>query len=301
MADRFRRDLDWEDIRHFVALARHGSLASSARALSTSHGTVGRRIRDLEAALGDKLFERRPHGYELTESGRRVLDIAEEMESVATTLATMPRETASFVRITATPTLAETFLIPHLRRFQRAHRSIVVELNTDLQSLSIARGAADIALRLGRPKDSDLLARKVAEIGFGFYASPRWTSALVEQEGAPAIAFNEANSHLPEARWLSEYFSRMRVVFRVNTQIAQAIAARHGVGIALLPHFLGASAPDLHRIPTHVGPPNRELWMLTRPKSRKIKALETMIGYLVELFRKERCFLKSGLRNFVQD
>src|SRR5215470_3807034 len=111
MVDRFRTGLDWADVRVFAALARCGSLSATARALSVNHATVARRLAGLEQALGSKLLERRPTGYELTAAGRSALGPATAMETAANELRRFePEPTLSgLVRITATPSLAETF------------------------------------------------------------------------------------------------------------------------------------------------------------------------------------------------
>src|SRR5438105_6972666 len=110
MADRFRTaDIDWEDVRFFAALARHGSLSAAARALSVNHATVARRLAALEQSLGTRLFKRRPSGYELTGAGRSALEAADAMETAATALSGLEPEAAltGLGRITATPSLAE--------------------------------------------------------------------------------------------------------------------------------------------------------------------------------------------------
>src|SRR5262252_2200573 len=121
MADRFRTArIDWEDVRFFAALARHGSLSATARALTVNHATVARRLVALEQTLGTKLFKRRPTGYELTAAGRDALEAADAMEGAAVALSRLEPEpaltgvavirtkpvSAGSVRITATPSLA---------------------------------------------------------------------------------------------------------------------------------------------------------------------------------------------------
>lgn len=83
MPDRTRTAPDWEDVRFFLALARHGSLSAAARALKVNHATVARRVAGLEASLGAALLERRPAGYELTGFGRLALQAAGGMEDAA--------------------------------------------------------------------------------------------------------------------------------------------------------------------------------------------------------------------------
>ena len=118
MPDRKRSaDLDWEDLRYFVALARYGSLSATARALRVNHATVARRVTSLETVLGRPLFERRADGYILTAEGKAVLDEANAMDEAA--LSVLRRldtstELNGLVRLTAARVLAEGFLIERL-------------------------------------------------------------------------------------------------------------------------------------------------------------------------------------------
>src|SRR5262245_33599037 len=103
--------LDWEDVRYFVALARHGTLSATARALRVNHATVARRITSLETLLGRPLFERRADGYALTAEGKAILDEASIMDEAA--LSVLRRldagtELNGLVRLTSAPGLAES-------------------------------------------------------------------------------------------------------------------------------------------------------------------------------------------------
>jgi len=118
MADQNRATLDWEDVRVFVALARHGSLSGAARALAINHGTVSRRILSLEAAIGEKLVERRPDGYMLTPAGTRVLAAASDMEAAADVLARGGADDRpkGLVRVNAPPSISQGFLVERLAK-----------------------------------------------------------------------------------------------------------------------------------------------------------------------------------------
>src|ERR1700709_1853620 len=159
--------LDWEDIRYFVALARHGSLSRTARALRVNHATVGRRVARLETKLGRSLFDRRADGYALTAEGKAVLDEAQAMDEAA--LSVLRRldagtELSGLVRLTAARVLAEGFIIERLGELHKRYPALDLELISDARVISLARRQADIALRLGSPKDSDLVGRRVAKI-----------------------------------------------------------------------------------------------------------------------------------------
>src|SRR6476660_4503907 len=166
MPDRKRTaDLDWEDVRYFVALALYGTLSATARALRVNHATVARRVTSLETLLGRPLFERRADGYILTAEGKAVLDEASAMDEAA--LSVLRRldavtELGALVRLPAGRVLAECFLIDRLDGFHERYPAINLEVVGEARVMSLARREADIALRFGLPKDSALVGRRVA-------------------------------------------------------------------------------------------------------------------------------------------
>jgi molybdate transport repressor ModE-like protein len=167
--------LDWEDVRYFVALARHGTLSASARALRVNHATVARRIASLETLIGRALFDRRAGGYVLTAEGKAVLDEASTMDEAAISILRRRdarTELSGLVRLAAGRVLTERFLIDRLRGFHERFPAIDLEVIGGSRIVSLAKREADVALRYGSPKDSELVARRVATITFGLYASP---------------------------------------------------------------------------------------------------------------------------------
>src|SRR6185312_1802029 len=111
MAGKNRTSLDWEDVRIFVALARHGSLSAAARAISVTHATISRRIESLQEALGERLIDRRQDGYVLTPAGTRALALATDMETAAATLSRGSSDDGlkGLVRVSVPPTLGQRF------------------------------------------------------------------------------------------------------------------------------------------------------------------------------------------------
>lgn len=295
MADENRTPrLDWEDLRYFVALARHGSLSATSRALRVNHATVARRIAGLEATLGRHLFDRRADGYALTAEGRAVLDSAKAMDEAA--LGVLNRldagtELSGLVRLTTARVLADGFLVRRLGPFRRCHPGIDIELITEARVLSLSRREADVALRLSRPTDSGLLGRPLAKIGFGFYAAPTYRKMLTAGRKPALIAYDEDSGFISEAAWLTRRFAGHRFAFRVNSQTSQAEAARAGLGVALLPHYLAAA--DRSLVPVDLGerPPERDLWLLMRPDLRRTPRVRAVADFLNELFRRERALL----------
>lgn len=289
MTDCFRTPPDWEDIRFFIALARHGSLSATARALAVNHATVARRIASLETSLREKLVERRPDGYVLTGAGQRALAAAAGMEIAAAGLGRVKDEDSphGLVRLSATPGLTQGFLAARLPRLTQAHPGLDIELATEVRSVSLDRHEADLALRIGSPRDGAVLARPLVTMGFAWYASQQWATYLANG-GTPAfVGFDEANAHLPEARWLTRHAPQGRLALRTSNQFAQATAVVAGAGVALLPHFIGRPLGLVVCTPAPVPTP-RDLYLVLRRESLQHLPTRTVIDFLEGLFANEQ-------------
>ncbi len=290
-------DLDWEDVRYFVALARHRSLSAAARALRVNHATVSRRVARLEALLARPLFDRHTDGYTLTLDGKAVLDEASTMDNAASSISRRRDENtglSGLVRLTAGRSLAEGFLIERLDGLHRRHPAIDVEVIGDVRLLSLARREADLALRFGKPKSSELAARRVGTIFFGLYVAAALRYEPDVAARLPLIGFDKEGDSIAEAEWLSRYFPGRRFSFRGNSQIAQAGAARAGFGVALLPRYLVADDPRLAEVACDKPLLEREVWLLVRPDLTRVPRVRAVADYIFELFRRERERL-SGL------
>ena len=263
MADKNRtREPGWEDVRYFLALSRSGTLSGAARSLRVNHATVARRLVALETALGTALFERRTDGYSLTPGGEAALQTALTMEKAALALPESADSAAcrGMVRLTTVTSLANHVLAGGLGGFARDCPGVVIELLTDIRILSLARREADIALRLGHPKDSSLTCRRLANVHYAFYAAKGRPAGCAS---VPFIANATEAAGIAEAQWLEKRLTARAVAFRSNSIEAQAAAARAGLGIALLPRYMG----DRDRALAEVHPmepfPPRELWLFS--------------------------------------
>ena len=287
--------LDWEDVRYFVALARHGTLSATARALRINHATVARRITSLERLIGRALFDRRAKGYVLTVEGKAVLNDANAMDEAA--LAVLRRldagtELNGLVRLAAGRVLAERFLIDRLRRFHERYPAIDLEVIGGSRVVSLAKREADIALRYGSPKDSELVARRLAKITFGLYASSAYRDRLNAGQEPAFIGFDQDSDFVAEAGWLARHFGHSRFSFRTSSQTTQAAAARAGYGVALLPRYVVAiHEPDLVEVSLGERLPERDVWLLIRRDLTKNPRVRAVADYLTEVFHRERRLL----------
>jgi DNA-binding transcriptional LysR family regulator len=294
---------DWNDLRSFLAIARHGSLQGAARTLGVNHSTVFRRLNALEARLGVRLFDRRARGYAPTAAGEHMLASAERVEDeilgLERRLLGGDVRLAGTLRVTTTDTLVHGLLGPHLRTFQAAYPAIELELITGNAFFDLSKREADVALRPSRHPGDAMVGRKLGEIAVAIYGArdylatrgrPPSMSAL---DGHALITGDASLGHLPATRWLAERTPSGATVLRCNSWLSQLAAARAGLGLAALPCFLADPAPELSRIlppePALAG----ELWLLTHPDLRRTARVRAFMETLARGLRRERARLEG--------
>ncbi len=289
MTDQKRTALDWQDVRIFLALARYGSLSAAARMLSVNHATIARRLHSLEESLGEKLVERRPDGYTLTAAGAHALEAASDMEQAAQVLTRGMQDgtPSGLVRISSSPGLAGGFLISRLPALSARYPRLDIDLSTALRSVSLDRHEADIAIRFDRPKDGDVIARPLVTVGYGFYGTEEACRSAESGSNLVLIGFNEADAYLAQEKWVTRHFPRARIAFRARDQALHAIAARSGIGLALIPHYIGRADAALRLCDLGAVPPSREVYLLTRSRDRKDASIRVVANEVAEMFEQE--------------
>lgn len=282
------QNVSWDDLRIFLAMHRRGSQGGAARLLQVAHTTIGRRIAVLEGALGARLFDRTPAGIALTDMGAALLPRAERVESeilaAERDLRGADARLEGSVRITASDGLVHYIVLPGLAELRRTHPGIAIEVRADTRDLDLSRREADVAIRLSRPKEASLVARKLGTLRFGLYAS----RAYLERRGIPRsvadltdhdfIGFDASLDELPQVRWLrktvptSRASKGIRWAVRATTTSAQVVACAESQGIALLGTFIAPREPRLVPILPRLATPSRETWLVVhqdvRPNAR---------------------------------
>jgi DNA-binding transcriptional LysR family regulator len=285
--------MNWEDLKYFLALARRRTLAEAARALRVNHATVSRRVESLETSVGRPLFDRRAEGYLLNVAGRMMLDEARAMERAALILsqqfeAKLEGELTGEVRLATFPALADGYLVERLGTFRSLHPDLLIELIADVHPTNLLGRDADFAIRSGRINKGELTARELTRVGFGFFCSKQYRDLLREGEQPAFIGFDRASNFIPEAAWLAENFSDERFLIRCNGQLAQAIAAREGLGIALLPRYIGLGGGGLVQVDLRKLPPDNMLSFVTRVDETSEPRISAVLHFVLELFEKDR-------------
>ena len=285
---------DWDDLRTFLAISRHGNLSAAARALGVTQTTMGRRLHALHERSGAKLLDRTPTGFVLTPAGERILPTVERMETDALSIErAITGENVRFegeVRITSVELIAATFILPSLSDFSRRYPGITIEVDVDTRSLSLSRREADIAIRMAPFEQHEAVVRRAAELSFGLYASPEYLNGNGEPDwpaGAPGhrlVTLQQTLLHAPEAKRLAALASSSTVAVRTNSREGQLRATQAGLGIACLPRFLGDNT-GLVLLAAPGEEPRRQIWIGVHQDTRHTPRIRAVLDHLRGVFR----------------
>ncbi|WP_051371113.1 LysR family transcriptional regulator [Mesorhizobium loti] len=273
---------DWEDLRHFHALSRLGTLSAAARALGVEHATVARRVAHLEEKIGAKLVDRRGRRLSLTAKGQQIADIATRMSEDAlmierAALNTENRHTGT-VRVSAPPALATALLAARFVGLRQSHPGINVVVIGETRYASLGRREADIAVRMARPEQGDLTVTKIGEIGFSLYADPAYLAATREADWS-FIGYEETMAASPQERMLAQIAGTRPVAIRTSALEFQLAAVKAGGGVALLPDFMAADL-NLTRLPLPGDPLIRELWLVVHTDIKDVPLIRAVMDGL---------------------
>jgi DNA-binding transcriptional LysR family regulator len=287
--------MDWQDVRYFLALAEAGSLSAASRALGVEHTTIGRRVTALEAALEVRLFDRLPRGWRLTEEGRGLLPFAENVAESATSFerrALGSAGSSGTVRISAPPVLVTHFLVQELPALTEKHPDICVELSADRREANLLRGDVEVVLRIGAVDvPPGLVVRHLGRVGYGLYGTRRVLGA--HSAGHAFIGFDDSMRGTAQKQWLEAQAGTARVHFRSNDLFAHYQAARAGLGIALLPHFMLEPGDGLLPFGAGAAPFERDLSLIVHPDVRKSARVTAVTRYLRQVIQANDQRLKS--------
>jgi DNA-binding transcriptional LysR family regulator len=279
-------DLDWQDLRLFLAVARHGGLSAAAKATGLSPATLGRRMAALEASAGVSLFSRWRHGYTLTPAGQALFEQAEAMEQAAAGVARWRESLAPgrIVRVSAGSWMTR-FLARNLAELRRPDEPWTLDLSVENASADIGRRHADIGIRNRRPDEPWLAGRRVSHVAFAVY---RRNDGRPPPADEPWVGSTTATR---SARWLTEQVGARFVVRSSDPRVVLDLV-RAGAGRGVFPCFVGDADPALVR----VGPPIPELlseqWLVVHHEERHHPAIHAAAERIAALIgRHRRLFL----------
>ncbi|MBU3031916.1 LysR family transcriptional regulator [Paracoccus marinaquae] len=283
---------DWSDLRHLIAVSRHGSTLAAAKALGVNQSTVHRRLTELESRIGLTLVKRHTTGYRLSELGETLIDNVLAVEAAVGMLErqiqALKLDLKGIIRLTCPePTVSRIVATGLLDRFYEQYPGLSVEFVTSDRYLDIAKGEADVAFRSGEPTDDRLIGRKICDSVWAIYAS----KSYIQQHGRPQnitdlaghamIGFDGIMQNHRAAKWLPVAVPDARIVNRNNSMLGTLSAVKSGIGVAPLPTTLGDAEETLVQVLPPVEELNRSWYLLTHPDLRRTPRIAAFVDHVL--------------------
>jgi DNA-binding transcriptional LysR family regulator len=291
--------LDWDDLRLVLAIAREGTLSGAARALGVTHSTVFRRLGGIERRMGVRLFDRFRDGYAATPAGETAAKVAtrvaDEVLSLERQLSGQDLRPSGMVRITTTDTIS-TILMSHLSALRGAHPEIRLEITISNAIANLTRREADIAIRPTPEPPETLIGRRIADIAHAIYGSGAYLSRHDGKDlhAHDWIGVDETLAETVIGRWVRQNVPDARVAFRVDALPGLRDAARAGMGLVLLPCYVGDAVAGLRRAVQETLPePRSALWLLTHDDLKRTARIRAVTDFLATALASERALLEG--------
>lgn len=284
-------DFDWNRARAFLVTAEEGSLSAAARALGTTQPTLGRQVTALETELGVVLFERGGRGLELTPSGLDLLEHVRAMGDAASSFSlTASGQSTSIegsICITATEVMAAFVLPPILGRLRQLEPGIEIELIASNSTSDLKRREADIAVRVFRPTQSDLIARKVCDTSMRLYAASSYLRRIgnptspKDFSDADFLGINRRNLLIETLN--ERGFALTLRNFPVITEhhLVQWELIKHGLGIGFMTEDVGDAEPMVERVLPRLDPFLVDVWLVAHRELKTSRRVRMVFDFLV--------------------
>ena len=291
------RNFDWTLVRSFLAVLDAGSLMGAARQLQAQQPTLSRHVAELESQLGTPLFERTGRGVTPTTAALAIADAARQMQTAAEALSrtlTGSREaTAGTVRVTASQVAASWLLPPVLLALQKAEPGIAIELVSSNRIENLLRREADIAVRMQRPTQESVVARKLGDVGLGAYAHTSYLAIA----GAPRkpedlfahrlIGYDRDDTVLRGFARMGVHAEKSVFALRCDDQVAYSHLVNAGAGIGFMSHYTARALPGLERVLPQLKLPPLPCWLAVHREIRSSKVVRRVYDFLAEAIPQE--------------
>jgi DNA-binding transcriptional LysR family regulator len=286
---------DWNLLRTFLRVGEDGSFTGAAAALGISQPTVSRQMRQLEDSLGVSLFIRHARGFELTERGAELLAAAREVEhgveGFMRRAGGMTREVRGSVRVSASGPVAVHILPKCLAELRRRHPELTIELVVDNRPSNLLRREADVAVRLFRPEQLDIVCTRAGDAAVGLFASRDY----LDRRGRPATPADLAGHDIigeDRAKSVDTALARLGLApaptdfsLRTDNYLAHLSAIRHGLGIGGAQVNLLAPDPDVERVLPDIVLARLPFWVAMHSEVRQSATIRVVYDALVEFLR----------------
>jgi DNA-binding transcriptional LysR family regulator len=286
---------DWSLIQSFLAVAETGSLSAAARQLSRSQPTLGRHIQNLEAALNQRLFERHPRGLQLSQAGTALLPMAREMQTqmyrLSLQAAGQSEDLAGTVRITASVFASHYLLPPILAQIRQAEPGIELELVPTDESENLLYRAADIALRMYRPNQLDVITRHIADLPLGIFAA----HSYLKRRGTPRkaeelwnhdlVGYDSNDLILTTMRSMGWQVDRSAFAMRCDNQATYWQLVRAGCGIGFCQCDVARADDSVAELDLGIEIPPLPVWLTTHSAMRETPRIRRVWSLLADALK----------------
>jgi DNA-binding transcriptional LysR family regulator len=286
------QEVDWDDLRFFLAVSERGSISGAAKFLNVNHSTVLRRLASLEKRLGVRLFDRLPDDYELTAQGEELRNqlrgVSEQIESAQRSLSGQDLSLSGAIRVTTTDTLLRGLLIPYLAEFRALNSAIQIEIVINNTFLSLTRREADVAVRPSNSVPENLVGRRVGRLRSAIYASKTYLEKGEKKKDWADhnwVAPDESLAHLAQAKWLQERIPEQCIVVRVDSLVGMVEAVRNSMEVGMLLCLLADDEKELVRLTEPVNELDTDVWILSHPALKGVARIKAFTDFLYDRLR----------------
>ena len=291
--------LNWDEFRIVRAIAEAQSLSGAAELLGLNHSTLFRRLAAMETRLGVRLFDRERSGYRPTAAGEDMVALATLMgDTIAEFERRVSRNDLKLsgrVRLTTLTSLGALIMPPICAALAVAHPQLHVELMLTDSVLDLERGEADVALRgLTAPPPENLTGRRVAPLPWAIYAAPAQTTAQGEPAGDALWIAPSENFSPPQARrWFDRHVESWRRSATASNDLLMAELAARGLGVALLPCYLGVARPALRRVGKADADLDGDLWLMAHERALRTPRVRAVCDFLAGELERRRAWFEG--------
>ncbi|GIL00443.1 MAG: LysR family transcriptional regulator [Alphaproteobacteria bacterium] len=297
--------VNWDDYRFFLAVARSGRLSTAGRQLGVDHATVGRRLRALEAALGARLFDRSPQGYQLTDAGQRLVDSAETIETAVigatAEIGGKDRVISGAVRVGAPEGVAAYIIAEAATELCRRHPQLELQIVALPRTFSLSKREADIAIAVSAPEAGRLKFRKIADYRLHLYATRAYLArhpgiATVEDlkkvRGigyVPEFIYDKELDYIP---LISPTIKPHLTSTSVHVQLAATLADG---GLCVLHDFMAAQYPQLVKVLPGEVSFTRSFWFIVHEDYARLERVRVVSDGIVDYMRRRLLAPQEGV------
>ncbi|MGI9480979.1 MAG: LysR family transcriptional regulator [Hyphomicrobiales bacterium] len=292
-------NVNWDDFRYVLAVAEKGSLSAAARALGVNHATVLRRVNSFERDQSVELFEKSPAGYRVRPESVPVLQklrsIEQSIESAARTIHGLSNNSGT-VRVTSTDSLGQLVLHKYVRDLRLSNPQLQITLASTNSRLDLAGIDAEITVRPAKSLPDDLEGVRACSLAFGIYGSPDYLKSNPSSDIADHLwlGASELLMRSPAGAWEKENL-RGEPVFRADSFLTLCGAAEVGMGLAMMPVFVGENSRKLMPAEQFNIRLVNDIWVAAHPDLFALDRIQFLISFFVDALRADAALLEGRL------